>query len=1104
VKASSNAWATDFHNAQDMYRIKYDPGINWVRQFFPERDLAYRFSMHYHPYAEELIRKLNTDGLPALLDPVYQAGLETPLVPALYQPGAVVSGDFPKHEIDVSDDGPYSIYNWELFFHAPVLVAVHLSKNQRFADAQRWFHYVFDPTSTDESVDPPQRFWKFLRFREETKPEFIDELLTQLSEPGDSEIKDRMQKAITAWRDKPFQPHVIARGRYLAYQLNVVMKYLDNLIAWGDSLFRQDTMETLNEATQIYVLAANLLGPKPQAVPPRGKHTVLSYAQLKAAGASGIDAFGNALVELENEFPFNSSPTGGSGNGGGGASGAESVFGIGRSLYFCIPQNDGLLGYWDTVADRLFKLRHCMNIEGLVRQLALFDPPIDPGVLVRAVAAGLDIASIVNNLNQPVSTIRGPLLLQKAQEICHEVKALGAAMLSAFEKGDAEHLAGLRQQHELNVLNITRDVKFLQWKEAEAATDALLKSRRTVFERYRHYKKILGSSDNDIDAQKAVDVARSDLNEANFESAYADLVDRYVKDLGREAYRKETSVGGLVEFAGQSVVSLVGGKLGETLPLNKNENAELNIFLPTSDIFSEAAMVLNVAAPILALIPQFNAHGTPLGVGAAAGFGGVQLSKGAKYGAHGAEVISNAFKSSADRASKMATYYRRAEDYVLQANVATSELEQYGRQILSALIREQILKHEYENHVHQIEDAEATQAFLNEKFTNEDLYTWMQGELKSTYYDCYKFAFDVAKRAEQTLKQELMRPEFDDLNQIRFGYWNGARNGLLAGEALSLDLKRLELAYLEQNRREYELTRHVSLARLDPLALLRLKATGSCEVTVPEWIFDLDSPGMYMRRLKTVALTIPCIAAPYTGVHCKLSLLRSSIRVSSLQGDQYARNQNGDDDRFRDFAGAIESMVTSTAQNDTGLFEVNLRDERYLPFEGAGASGTWRLELPNDVPQFDFETISDVVLHLRYTAREAGQLTAPAADYVKNEVLADPKGMLQLTSLKYDFGDAWHVFSTAADDDERKLTLELNEDNFPYWVKSLGMGDTLTGTFAVVDWQKRKLSLAPATVSFDGDHSAGWSVSVDKTSPVFPFLKNHRADNVYMAVSYTA
>ncbi len=90
-------------------------------------------------------------------------------------------------------------------------------------------------------------------------------------------------------------------------------------------------------------------------------------------------------------------------------------------------------------------------------------------------------------------------------------------------------------------------------------------------------------------------------------------------------------------------------------------------------------------------------------------------------------MISNAFKSSAERASKMAGYYRRAEDYVQQANIATSELEQYGRQIISSLLREQILKHEYESNLRQTENAEAVDSFLRDKFTNEELYTWMHG-----------------------------------------------------------------------------------------------------------------------------------------------------------------------------------------------------------------------------------------------------------------------------------------------------------------------------------------------------------------------------------------
>jgi hypothetical protein len=1086
-----------FHDTSN-YAVIRKPGIgHWVTTHVPQRTVDYKVHAHYHPYCDELIETLNLNGLDALLDPKFHAGLERALTPDFYQLGANVKLPFPKHEIDVSDDGPYAIYNWELFFHAPLLVAVHLSVNQRFEEAQRWFHRIFDPTSTDTSVPPPQRFWRFLRFRQETTPEFIAELLTELSNPDDSELKRRMEKSIQGWRDKPFQPHVIARGRYLAYQLNVLMKYLDNLLAWGDSLFRQETIEGLNEATQIYVLAANLLGRKPQTIPARRKATPKSFTQLQAAG---IDKFGNALIELENDFPFNTSTSVG---GDASSSGAESVFGIGRTLYFCIPQNDKMLEYWDKVADRLFKIRHCMNIQGVVRQLPLFDPPIDPGVLVRAVAAGLDVASIVNNINQPLSTIRGPMLLQKALDLCSEVKALGNAFLAALEKGDGEHISLLRQQYELNTLSLARDVKFLQWKEAESATESLLKSRGVVWERYRHYKRILGAADADIDALKAVDLARSGLTEENFDSVYADLVDRYTKSLAREAYRKETSVGGLMEFAGNTVVSAFGGQLGQTLPLNKNENAELNIFLPSSDTFSTAAAALNIAAPILALIPQFNAHGTPLGVGGAVGFGGVELSKAAKYGAEASVLISNAFKASAERASRLAGYYRRAEDYVLQANIATSELEQYGRQVVAALLREQIVKREYENHIKQIDDSQMQETFLREKFTNEELYTWMQGELSKTYYDCYKFAYDVAKRAEQTLKYELMRPEFDELNLIKFGYWDSGRKGLLAGETLYLDLRRLEMAQLEQNRREYELTRHVSLARLDPLALLKLKATGTCEVSIPEWLFDMDSPGQYMRRLKTVAVSIPCVTGPYTGIHCKLALLRSSIRVSSLAGDQYARNPAGEDDRFRDFAGAIQSIVTSSAQNDAGLFDLNLRDERYLPFEGAGAISTWRIELPNDVPQFDFESISEVVVHLRYTAREAGHLRTAASDAVKG-VLQDPETLFQLFSLNYDFGNAWYTFASAVSDATRQLSIAVDQDRFPYWVKRLGMDDALVATFAVIDWMKGKLTVAPAVVNFAGDAQAGWTMDIDQTSPVFAFLKKYKDGKVYTAVSYRA
>lgn len=241
----------------------------------------------------------------------------------------------------------------------------------------------------------------------------------------------------------------------------------------------------------------------------------------------------------------------------------------------------------------------------------------------------------------------------------------------------------------------------------------------------------------------------------------------------------------------------------------------------------------------------------------------------------------------------------------------------------------------------------------------------------------------------------------------------------------------MEMAYHENNKREYELTKHVSLRQLNPLALLALKATGTCEVTVPEWVFDLDNPGHYMRRLKNASLSIPSVAGPYTSVSCTLSLLKSSLRKSPL-GDEYAR-QGSEDERFIDYFGTIQSIVTSTGNNDSGLFETNFRDERFLPFEGAGAESTWKLELAADFRQFDYDTISDVVLHLRYTARQGGTPQwDKAVEHMKELVgEANEAGLALLFSLKHDFPTEWHRFNTGTNN----FVATVKRDHFPYFTQ---------------------------------------------------------------------
>jgi hypothetical protein len=53
------------------------------------------------------------------------------------------------------------------------------------------------------------------------------------------------------------------------------------------------------------------------------------------------------------------------------------------------------------------------------------------------------------------------------------------------------------------------------------------------------------------------------------------------------------------------------------------------------------------------------------------------------------------------------------------------------------------------------------------------------------------------------------------------------------------------------------------------------------------------------------------------------------------------------------------------------MFETNLRDERFLPFEGAGAISNWSLTLPSGHGAFAYSTISDVILHIRSTERSS-------------------------------------------------------------------------------------------------------------------------------------
>lgn len=898
---------------------------------------------------------------------------------------------------------PNAGYNWEVFYHIPIAVAVFLSRQHRFEDARRWFHFVFDPTTNDPSTGR-ERFWRFLPFRNAQAPDTITKLLEALANPNaPSNQKDDVKQQIAAWLEDPFNPFAVARMRTSAFEWYTVVAYIKNLIAWADQLFRRDTRESINEATLLYIMAAQILGPRPEKIRARkGYQQSLSYRFLKALKGD-LDSFSNVWLSLADSplmkawIEFLKWLAQHGINPQSAWDQIEQLSSIG-SLYFCVPPNEKLPELWDTVDDRLFKIRHCQNIEGITRSLPLYEPPIDPELLIRAKAAGLDLADVLADRFAPLPHYRFQILLQKANEFCNEVKSLGGAILSAVEKKEAEHLALLRSSQEIAMLKLIESVKEEQIKEAQANIDALNKTRSNAQDRFVFLQRQLGK------------------NQITFDASGSPLVEQSLMTQVQET--------GIPDDFG-------------ALSLIRSEIDQIGWMQASNDWALVSSGTRVIAGALHAAGVYLPAKSAAEALGFAASAAGDAIGMLATNAAHQER-----------RSGMLAGWQRRRDEWVQQSRMTAEEIRQIDKQIIALVIRKSIAEKELENHRKQIEHASNIDDYMRHlKFSGESLYGWMESQIAGLYFSAYQMAYDLAKKAERAYQFELGEPSS---SFVQFGHWDSMRKGLLSGERLSQNLRRMEAAHLERNRREYEITKHISLQQLNANALLQLKTTSSCEFTIPEWIFDLDCPGHYMRRIKTVSVSIPCVAGPYTSINCTLSLQKSTIRKSALlKGNEYRRD-GSEDDRFIDYYGTIQSIVTSNAQNDSGLFETNLRDERYLPFEGAGAEGTWMLELPSDFKQFDYNTISDVIIHIRYTAREGGGLKAEAVSQIEEIVKdANASGLTRLFSLKHDFPTEWHRFVASKTNEDFKAIIK--KDYFPYLAQSSDIQINKIDLFSIKD-----------------------------------------------------
>ena len=211
--------------------------------------------------------RLNTSISDILTETLFNKGLHSFLLPSTQQTSEFLPAglNFPDPyalvgPVDNSDhidfEGSYGIYYCELFFHIPFLIAHHLNANQKFEESKWWYERIFDPTANEPTEDgdipTTEHNWRYLKFRG-LGIEKLKMILTN-------------EEAIKKYKIDPFNPHAIAGLRPTAYQKTIIMKYIDNLIDWGDYLFAQDTRESINEATMLYVLASDILGKRPSEI----------------------------------------------------------------------------------------------------------------------------------------------------------------------------------------------------------------------------------------------------------------------------------------------------------------------------------------------------------------------------------------------------------------------------------------------------------------------------------------------------------------------------------------------------------------------------------------------------------------------------------------------------------------------------------------------------------------------------------------------------------------------------------------------------------------------------------------------------------------------
>ncbi|WP_186371718.1 neuraminidase-like domain-containing protein [Yersinia alsatica] len=328
-----------------------------------------------------------------------------------------------------------------------------------------------------------------------------------------------------------------------------------------------------------------------------------------------------------------------------------------------------------------------------------------------------------------------------------------------------------------------------------------------------------------------------------------------------------------------------------------------------------------------------------------------------------------------------ANYQRRTEEWQLQLSQATNEVNILKEQQTG--LKLQLTMAQKQADLAELEYAHAQTLYETQigRFTNKELYNWMVGRLSGLYYQLYDATLSLCLMAKAALSRDIGSSKTEGI--LILSGWNDLYQGLLAGENLMLNLQKLENTWLIEDQRALEVERTISLSQIytqlssNPFSLSDTITTciqsnkgnkGNKQdfIKLEEGILSVsisinglklsdDYPEKMalgnIRRIKQISVSLPALLGPYQDVQATLSF-------------------GGDNNKL---AKGCTAIAISRGMNDSGQFQLDFNDGKYLPFEGINIndSGALVLRFPNatDKQKNLLLSLSDIILHIRYTIR---------------------------------------------------------------------------------------------------------------------------------------